>query len=180
MRLPASLHPVLATLCVFLSCAPLTIFVHAQSTPSASATQSASSSLSVTTSNFTTTITTVAGQNTRILTSVLPTTITLTPTTTANATAATNTSTPSATPISLDTRIDPGFGVLGAILILTGLPSTFWGHKNRWYARSLDCWMPHKLTLPQVKLLPYRLLLLRSRMPGTYLEVWCPRGYQSA
>ncbi|KAJ3563210.1 hypothetical protein NP233_g9088 [Leucocoprinus birnbaumii] len=28
--------------------------------------------------------------------------------------------------------VDPGFGVLGAILILTGLPSAFWGHKNRW------------------------------------------------
>jgi hypothetical protein len=32
----------------------------------------------------------------------------------------------------LDTRITPAFGVLGAILIITGLPSAFWGHKNRW------------------------------------------------
>lgn len=46
------------------------------------------------------------------------------------------TATPSATAVVpgllLDTRIDPAFGVLGALLILTGLPSAFWGHKNRW------------------------------------------------
>ncbi|KAF8605192.1 hypothetical protein BDV93DRAFT_75890 [Ceratobasidium sp. AG-I] len=34
--------------------------------------------------------------------------------------------------IHLDTRVDPTFGVLGALLILTGLPTAFWGHKNRW------------------------------------------------
>lgn len=39
---------------------------------------------------------------------------------------------PSPTPIVLTTQITPAFGVLGAILILTGLPSAFWGHKNRW------------------------------------------------
>jgi hypothetical protein len=32
-----------------------------------------------------------------------------------------------------DTVVDPAFAVLGVILILTGLPSAFWGHKNRWY-----------------------------------------------
>jgi hypothetical protein len=65
------------------------------------------------------------------------------------------TSTVSETPIpseiTLDTKIGPAFGVLGAVLILTGemidslksrnasaqrcflgLPSAFWGHKNRW------------------------------------------------
>ncbi|KAG9121284.1 hypothetical protein FRC07_002812, partial [Ceratobasidium sp. 392] len=57
---------------------------------------------------------------------------TLTPSSTVSATAS---STPSATAvpsIHLDTRVDPTFGVLGALLILTGLPTAFWGHKNRW------------------------------------------------
>ncbi|KAG6334494.1 hypothetical protein ID866_4589, partial [Astraeus odoratus] len=61
----------------------------------------------------------------------------------------TATSTPTQTPIALDTRITPAFGVLGAILILTGLPSAFWGHKNRWtsffligfYTLSLVCFV---------------------------------------
>ncbi|TRM66453.1 hypothetical protein BD626DRAFT_614156 [Schizophyllum amplum] len=42
------------------------------------------------------------------------------------------TESPNADNTFLDTKIDPAFGVLGALLILTGLPSTFWGHKNRW------------------------------------------------
>ncbi|KAL5640828.1 hypothetical protein ACGC1H_001348 [Rhizoctonia solani] len=57
---------------------------------------------------------------------------TLTPTSTlasATSTAASATSTPFP---HLDTRVDPTFGVLGALLILTGLPTAFWGHKNRW------------------------------------------------
>ncbi|KAJ7169773.1 hypothetical protein C8R46DRAFT_210667 [Mycena filopes] len=49
----------------------------------------------------------------------------------------------------LATRIDPAFGVLGAILILTGVPSAFFGHKNRWssffligfYTLSLVCFV---------------------------------------
>jgi hypothetical protein len=45
----------------------------------------------------------------------------------------TPTPTPSPQPIVLDTVIDPGFGVLGAILILSGIPGAFLGHKNRWY-----------------------------------------------
>lgn len=57
------------------------------------------------------------------------------------------TSSPTPTPIALETKLDPAFGVLGAILILTGLPSAFWGHKNRWtsffligfYTLSLVC-----------------------------------------
>ncbi|TFK30761.1 hypothetical protein FA15DRAFT_651260 [Coprinopsis marcescibilis] len=48
-----------------------------------------------------------------------------------------------------DTRLDPAFGVLGALLIITGLPSAFWGHKNRWtsffligfYTLSLVCFV---------------------------------------
>ncbi|KAH7104570.1 hypothetical protein BKA62DRAFT_692663 [Auriculariales sp. MPI-PUGE-AT-0066] len=42
-------------------------------------------------------------------------------------------STPTAPPeVLLDTHIDPAFGVLGALLILSGIPTAFWGHKNRW------------------------------------------------
>ncbi len=36
----------------------------------------------------------------------------------------------------LATVIGPAFGVLGALLIITGLPSVFWGHRNRWYVRT--------------------------------------------
>ncbi|KAJ3524275.1 hypothetical protein NMY22_g11072 [Coprinellus aureogranulatus] len=69
------------------------------------------------------------------------------PSPTANDTAPTGTPTPE--PIVLDTRVDPAFGVLGVILILTGLPSAFWGHKNRWtsffligfYTLSLVCFV---------------------------------------
>ena len=38
---------------------------------------------------------------------------------------------------SQDTRVTPAFAVLGAILVITGIPSTFWGHKNRWSASIL-------------------------------------------
>jgi hypothetical protein len=31
----------------------------------------------------------------------------------------------------LATKLDPAFGVLGAVLIITGVPSAFFGHKNR-------------------------------------------------
>ncbi|KAG2739782.1 hypothetical protein P692DRAFT_201729109, partial [Suillus brevipes Sb2] len=56
---------------------------------------------------------------------------------------------PTPTPIVLATRITPAFGVLGAILIITGLPSAFWGHENRWtsffligfYTLSLVCFV---------------------------------------
>ena len=40
------------------------------------------------------------------------------------------TSTPA--PIVLDTKLDPAFAVIGALLVVTGIPSAFWGHKNRW------------------------------------------------
>ncbi|KAK2461677.1 hypothetical protein APHAL10511_006140 [Amanita phalloides] len=46
--------------------------------------------------------------------------------------SATPTPTSTSTPLVLATKIDPAFAVLGALLILTGLPSAFWGHKNRW------------------------------------------------
>ncbi|KAJ1310942.1 hypothetical protein OPQ81_009454 [Rhizoctonia solani] len=57
---------------------------------------------------------------------------TLTPSSTlASATSAAASATSTPFP-HLNTRVDPTFGVLGALLILTGLPTAFWGHKNRW------------------------------------------------
>ncbi|KAG8741036.1 hypothetical protein FRC10_003420 [Ceratobasidium sp. 414] len=57
---------------------------------------------------------------------------TLTPSTTASATTSSTPSATSTPSIHLATRVDPTFGVLGVLLILTGLPTAFWGHKNRW------------------------------------------------
>ncbi|KXN81136.1 hypothetical protein AN958_06090 [Leucoagaricus sp. SymC.cos] len=126
--------------------------------PSASSARPSSTfptSLSLTTGSAT--ITTSIRSNGALtqVPTVVPTTFnvtfTLTPTATsssASASADTSaTSSPSPAPIVLDTRVDPAFGVLGAILILTGLPSAFWGHKNRWtsffltgfYSLSLVC-----------------------------------------
>ncbi|KAF9462130.1 hypothetical protein BDZ94DRAFT_750302 [Collybia nuda] len=137
----------------FLSLAFLVV-VAAQSsnssTPTPTPTPTPSLSLSLTTANVTRTLTTRSGNQNIPLTTVVPivfnVTHTITPTTSAapsNSTASA-TSTPSTT---LDTKLDPAFGVLGAILILTGLPSAFWGHKNRWtsffligfYTLSLVC-----------------------------------------
>ncbi|KAL0578736.1 hypothetical protein V5O48_003292 [Marasmius crinis-equi] len=85
-------------------------------------------------------------------TTVVPTsanvTVTITPTS-SSATASETSATPTPEPVVLDTKLDPAFGVLGAILILTGLPSAFWGHKNRWtsffligfYTLSLVCFV---------------------------------------
>lgn len=51
-------------------------------------------------------------------------------------TAATATTSPlvrsSDSALPLHTIIDPAFGVLGALLILAGLPMAFYGHRNRW------------------------------------------------
>ncbi|KAH8835265.1 hypothetical protein DL96DRAFT_1675364 [Flagelloscypha sp. PMI_526] len=72
-----------------------------------------------------------AVQTTTILSSFsVNVTSTLTPTSSATSAAASASSTPP--PIVLETKVDPAFGVLGALLILTGLPSAFMGHKNRW------------------------------------------------
>ncbi|KAF4605111.1 hypothetical protein EYR40_003894 [Pleurotus pulmonarius] len=111
---------------------------------------SPSLSLSLTTSTATVITTTrSAGQNvpiTSMSATVLNVTYTITPTATSSAAAETS---PTPEPIVLDTRVDPAFGVLGAILIITGLPSAFWGHKNRWtsffligfYTLSLTCFV---------------------------------------
>ncbi|KAF8507000.1 hypothetical protein F5888DRAFT_1798214 [Russula emetica] len=107
------------------------------------------------TTSITTTSLTSSGSQTLALVNVLPTVhnVTLTiavPTTTSssrpNATASAS-STPTPNPDVLATKIDPAFGVLGMVLILTGLPSAFLGHKNRWssffligfYTLSLVC-----------------------------------------
>ncbi|RXW15326.1 hypothetical protein EST38_g10525 [Candolleomyces aberdarensis] len=120
--------------------------------PPASTTSSPSVSLSLTTGSMTIAVpTTIANTPTQVLTvvpAVFNVTYTLTPsaTPTSNDTASAS---PTPEPIVLDTRVDPAFGVLGVILILTGLPSAFWGHKNRWtsffligfYTLSLTCFV---------------------------------------
>jgi hypothetical protein len=62
----------------------------------------------------------------------------LTPSSTLTTTSSTTTSaSPSATTaraptIHLNTKVDGAFAVLGVVLVLTGLPTAFMGHKNRW------------------------------------------------
>jgi len=111
----------------------LAVLVSAQSsTPTPSYSLSAGS--------ITVTSTTTSNRQTVTFTTVLPTTYSV---------LVTPTPTPSPAPIVLDTVIDPGFGVLGAILILSGIPSAFLGHKNRWtsffligfYTLSLVCFV---------------------------------------
>ncbi|PFH54771.1 hypothetical protein AMATHDRAFT_52661 [Amanita thiersii Skay4041] len=138
-------------------------FVHAQSSSASnnatsselSLTTTPTISLSLTTSSVTVTIATRSGNRPTQITTVMPVIVnvtrTISPSTSATSTIVSQTSSPSSTPtpepITLDTRLDPAFGVLGAILILTGLPSAFWGHKNRWtsffligfYSFSLAC-----------------------------------------
>ncbi|KAL7285123.1 hypothetical protein ACG7TL_000215 [Trametes sanguinea] len=130
----------------------------AQSRNSTSATQSPtptnSASLSLTTS-FTTVTTTIHSGNQNIpISTVIPVVFNVTVTPSASA-SSTSSAQPSATTSAapdyskLDTHLDPGFGVLGALLILTGLPSAFLGHKNRWssffligfYTLSLVCFV---------------------------------------
>ncbi|KAF8078734.1 hypothetical protein FPV67DRAFT_1466248 [Lyophyllum atratum] len=142
---------------------PVLALVAAQS-PTPSPTPSPTLTLSLTTALFTTAITTrIQNQNT-IITGVLPTTFnvtrTLTPTSSTDPSSSSSSSsistssasasaTPTPAPITLDTKLDPAFGVLGAVLIITGLPSAFWGHKNRWtsffligfYTLSLICFV---------------------------------------
>ncbi|GJE85732.1 atrophin-1 family-like protein [Phanerochaete sordida] len=132
--------------------------VAAQSNSTASLPSSTSASLTPSVSATTTsaTITTTLRSGTALIpvTTVIPVVfnVTVTPTPTSTSAAADSTS-PSATPTPdprhLDTKLDPGFGVLGALLILTGIPSAFLGHKNRWtsffligfYTLSLVCFV---------------------------------------
>lgn len=100
----------------------------------------ATASTSLTTSYATTTIVTTvpiglptgttphAFTSTSMLTTTVTTTVPVTFAVSATAPAAS----PTQTQVLLDTHLDPAFGVLGAILILTGIPTAFLGHKNRW------------------------------------------------
>ncbi|KAG7099123.1 hypothetical protein E1B28_000996 [Marasmius oreades] len=128
--------------------------IAAQSTTNTRTQSQTASSPTVTTSlsSGSVTITTSTTQNGRVsqFTTVVPTSANITITLSATPTS-TGTPSVSATPdpILLDTKLDPAFGVLGAILIITGLPSAFWGHKNRWtsffligfYTLSLVCFV---------------------------------------
>ncbi|KAM6498393.1 protein of unknown function (DUF4203) domain containing protein [Amanita muscaria] len=112
----------------------LPVFSQAQSSRSATLT-TPPVSLSLTTGSVTITVATHSGNQTSQYVTVIPAVYNVsiplstsaTPTSSASATASSSTDTP-----ILATVIDPAFGVLGALLILTGLPSAFWGHKNRW------------------------------------------------
>lgn len=85
----------------------------------------------VTTSATLTSVSQSGSQNVTIAT-VVPTAFNVTSTFASPTATSSATSSATPTPIVLATKITPAFGVLGAILVLTGLPSAFWGHKNRW------------------------------------------------
>lgn len=142
----------------------LFVCVSAQSTTSSisSAPTSAPSSLSFTqTTTFATFTTTIHSGNRNIpIATTIPVVLTLavSPSPTSSSSSSTSaapnstssaTSTPTPQPIVLDTKIDGAFGVLGALLILTGIPNAFLGHKNRWssffiigfYTLSLVCFV---------------------------------------
>jgi hypothetical protein len=105
------------------------------------------------TTSFTSTSISSSGTQTLALVNVFPTTynVTLTlaatPTSSVNASASASASASStASATVLATKIDPAFSVLGTVLILTGLPSAFLGHKNRWLVHSLSAY--NRLTAP--------------------------------
>ncbi|KAI0307912.1 hypothetical protein B0F90DRAFT_1678336 [Multifurca ochricompacta] len=132
--------------------ASLILSVSAQSNPSPPSTSTILANVTVIeeTSSFTTTSAARSGTQTLSLVAVLPTvvnvTLTIAPTPTSSINASASASSTSS-PTILATKIDPAFGVLGSVLILTGLPSAFLGHKNRWtsffligfYTLSLIC-----------------------------------------
>ncbi|KAG8898867.1 hypothetical protein FRB99_007090 [Tulasnella sp. 403] len=62
-------------------------------------------------------------------TTVLVETYTPTPTFSSSSSSPSPTEPPS---IHLDTKVNGAFAVAGVLLILSGLPMAFWGHKNRW------------------------------------------------
>ncbi|KAJ7092614.1 hypothetical protein C8R44DRAFT_816135 [Mycena epipterygia] len=115
--------------------------------------QSNSLSLSLSTSSFTTASRSGAVSVSTILPTVVNVTFTITPTAASSTSASASASvSPSASAVPanvLSTKLDPAFGVLGAILIITGVPSAFFGHKNRWtsffligfYTLSLVCFV---------------------------------------
>ncbi|KAH9937181.1 uncharacterized protein B0H18DRAFT_1081441 [Fomitopsis serialis] len=142
--MPAAARPRWPTLFLLAAACFVSAVAAAGSSSAASSTTtpSAPTSLSLTTS-YTPLVTTVrSGGNTITFSTSLPVStfnVTVTATSTASASASSNSSAAAASASAaaeaartLDTQIDPAFGVLGALLILTGLPSAFLGHKNRW------------------------------------------------
>ncbi|OCH94785.1 hypothetical protein OBBRIDRAFT_722259 [Obba rivulosa] len=134
--------------------------------PSLSSSVSLSTSVSFTTSSVAIPTTIHSGNSNIATVTVVPvvlnSSVIVTPTPTSSTSSSTSDSTSTSTstsastsasasassaPIRLDTRLDPGFGVLGALLIITGIPCAFLGHKNRWttfflsgfYTLSLVC-----------------------------------------
>lgn len=146
---------------------------------SAPPTPSPTLSLSLTTSSATITTTTRIRNQNSVLTTAILSVFNVTYTVSASASSSTPSASTTPQPIVLETRLDPAFGVLGAILILTGLPSAFWGHKNRWYARMYpEC--PTQLTICiQDLILPHRLLHLFSVLYRPHTEVRCHERCQS-
>ncbi|KAG6911520.1 hypothetical protein DXG01_011822 [Tephrocybe rancida] len=167
LRILATINETPVSFEVFVSAAPamrsrfLLLFIPfavlAQSPPSSSPTPtpspSPSLSLSLTTSTLATTFTTRTLNQNSVVTTALPTTFNVTRTVSATSSSSSSTTSASASPtpppIVLNTKLDPAFAVLGALLIITGLPSAFWGHKNRWtsffligfYTLSLVCFV---------------------------------------
>jgi hypothetical protein len=137
----------------FLLYASLMLSASAQSTAASNSTISANVTVIRETSSVTSTSLSNAGSQTLAIVTVFPTVynVTLTiapPTTTASASAnasASATHTPS--PTVLATKIDPAFAVLGSVLILTGLPSAFLGHKNRWSVHTLGVYRQRSLSV---------------------------------
>ncbi|UZJ51441.1 hypothetical protein CBS101457_000761 [Exobasidium rhododendri] len=68
---------------------------------------------------------------TATVTSAIPTPTSST-SSTSNLPTATSTTVPSEQTLPLHTTIDPAFGILGALLILSGLALAFIGHRSRW------------------------------------------------
>ncbi|KAH9968856.1 hypothetical protein BC827DRAFT_1121974 [Russula dissimulans] len=129
--------------------ASLILSSSAQSNSPAASTSTVSANVTVIreTTSFTSTSVSSTGTQTLAIVNVFPTVINVT-LTIAPTPASTPTSTSAnASATELATKIDPAFGVLGSVLILTGLPSAFLGHKNRWssffligfYTLSLVC-----------------------------------------
>ncbi|KAF7985291.1 hypothetical protein HWV62_6449 [Athelia sp. TMB] len=146
-----SVHVLWKTFLLLLCTAPFSVSAQSGNATSATAPSlSLSTAVFNSTSSYASTIVSRSAGRSVSITTELPTLISVTSiyTATISPTAsATPSATPSPAPIRLDTKVDGAFGALGALLILTGLPSAFWGHKNRWssiflvgfYTLSLVC-----------------------------------------
>ncbi|KAJ7932508.1 hypothetical protein B0H13DRAFT_1955734 [Mycena leptocephala] len=107
-------------------------------------------SLSHSTSSFTSVSRSGSVSVSIVLPTVVDISVTITPTSASASASVSPSASASAVPNNvLATKLDPAFGVLGAVLIITGVPSAFFGHKNRWtsffligfYTLSLVCFV---------------------------------------